>query len=140
LVFCCAARKSRCLFTVACLTVTVMLGGCGTVHDFLGMEARAGAAAPGPGPSVPARGSPVPTGAADILDSAPAGGRLDYRRPDGRPAAIELGGVYQSGLQVPCRIGRASPGRNLGDGPTAYAFCREGNRWYEMPPVVVSGY
>jgi hypothetical protein len=125
---------------VACLMVTVMLGGCQSAHDFLGLDGRAGTVAPQPGPSVADRGSPVAADAAQVLDSAPPGARLDFRRPDGRPAAVVLGGVHQSGLQVPCRIGRAGAGTGRGDGPAAYAFCRQGEQWYAMPPVVVSGY
>ena len=117
-----------------------MLGGGQTANDFLGMRATAGGATAGPSPSVPARGSPVTVAAAQMLDSAPTGGRLDYRLADGRPAAFVLGPLYQSGWEVPCRIGRVGVGASRGGGPTAYAFCRQGNLWYEMTPVVVSGF
>ena len=86
------------------------------------------------------RGVPVPAAAARVLDSAPVGGRLDYQPPDGRPAAVVLGGVFESGLQVPCRIGRVGPGGSGLNLPSSYAFCREGSQWYVMPPVVVSGF
>jgi hypothetical protein len=122
----------------ACVTVTVMLGGCGMARDYMGLEARAGAPAREAGPPSPARGSPVPPAAAQILDSAPAGGRLDYHLADGRRATFVLGASYQSGWQVPCRIGRVKA--DASNGPTAYAFCHQGDQWYAMTPVVVSGY
>jgi hypothetical protein len=106
-------------------------------RDFLGRDAEAEAPSPA-GPPVPTRGVPVPAAAGRVLDSAPDGGRLDYQLPDGRPAAFVLGGVFQSGLQVPCRIGRL--GGSGGEVSGTYAFCRQGDQWYAMPPVVVSGF
>ena len=121
---------------VACLVVIIMLGGCGTTRT----EAKTTASPPAPGvdQDVLTRGSPVPPAAAEVLSRTPAGGRFDYLAGDQRRTAFILGTEFQSGLQVPCRLGRVDP--ILGDGPTTYAFCRKGDRWYAMPPVVVSGY
>ena len=118
-----------------CLAATVVLGGC---HAFRS-EPRIEPAS-GPGPDLSARGTLVPAPAAGALDSAPTGGRFEYRLPDGRPVAVVLGGAYQSGLQVPCRLGRLSPGGSGPNAPPAYAFCRINNQWYQMAPVVVSGF
>jgi hypothetical protein len=123
---------------VVCLTVTLMLGGCSTARNFFGMDAQAWT--PSASPPVTGRGTPVAPAAGQILDSAPTGGRLDYQLPDGRPASFVLEAVYQSGLLVPCRVGRLGAGGGRGGGPNAYAFCRQGNQWYLMPPVIVSGF
>jgi hypothetical protein len=105
----------------------------------MGIETRDWASSQA-GPPVAIRGVPVPAAAGRVLDSAPTGGRLDYQLPDGRPAAFVLGGVFQSGLQVPCRVGRLGPGGSGGNVPGTYAFCRQGDQWYAMPPVVLSGF
>jgi hypothetical protein len=116
----------------------LVLGGCGTSGDWLGSGASADRPA-GIGVSPFSRARPVAAPVAAALDSSPNGARLDYA-VSGRPVSFTLGSVYQSGLQVPCRIGRLNGGGGRSDTPTTYAFCRDGNQWYEMPPVVISGY
>lgn len=113
----------------------VALGGCATGYRLWATDADAAAST---GPSVPAvasRGAPVPPPAAAVLEHAPAGARLAYRSPDGVPIDLILGPTYQSGLQVPCRMGRPGIGSDRG----AHVFCLQDNQWYAMPPVVISG-
>jgi hypothetical protein len=117
--------------------VILVLGGCGSRYAF--MPADAGAPAAPAVPAVESRGTPVPPQAVQVLESAPAGARLDYRQPNGAPVVAILGEMYQSGLQVPCRMGRSGGGSGRGDSPQAFVFCRHGNQWYAMPPVVISG-
>jgi hypothetical protein len=74
------------------------------------------------------------------LDSAPPGAHLDYYLSDNVPTAFVLSGTYQSGWRhLQCRLGRIETGAGMGGAPTVYVFCRQDGRWYEMPPVVVSG-
>lgn len=117
----------------ACFTVMVVLGACGAHHGEVVDVTPAVPAVP----AVPSRGNPLPPPAAQVLEHSPAGARLDYARPNGLPVAVILGPMYQSGLQVPCRIGR--PGIGGGARTDAFVFCRQGTEWYAMPPVVVSG-
>ena len=116
----------------ACLTVMFVLSGCGSHYEFWASEASNGAPAI---PAVVSRGSPLPPPTAQVLGQAPIGARLDYRQPNGAPVLLVLGAPYQSGLQVPCRIGRPGGGYR----PQVFVFCRQGDEWYAMPPVVVSG-
>ncbi len=139
LALCRAASKSRVLHAAACITVMFALGGCGMTGEFWTTDAGAAGAAAMPIPAVATRGSPVPPPAAQVLESAPAGARLDYQSPNGGAAVLVLGATYQSGLQLPCRIGRSGIGGGRGAAPGTYVFCRQDNRWYAMPPVVVSG-
>jgi hypothetical protein len=125
---------------IAVVVVAASLGGCASARDLFGFKAAADPAAATARPPILARGTPVPAAAADVLANAPAGGQFDYRLPDGRSVLLVLGAIYQSGLQVPCRIGRTSRAGGPGDGSAAYPFCRDGNQWYAMPPVVVSGF
>ena len=129
---CRAASRSRAIRVTACFTVMVALGGCGSRSTIVDTTPAVPAV-----PAVISRGSPVPPPAAQQLEHAPAGARLDYARPDGPPVAVVLGPMYQSGLQVPCRIGRPGPGGTAR--ADAFVFCRQGTEWYSMPPVVVSG-
>jgi hypothetical protein len=112
-----------------------VLGGCGSHHAFWEAEAGPGVPAAPAVPAVVSRGSPLPPPVAQVLEHAPTGARLDYRQPNGAPVAVVLGAPYQSGLQVPCRMGRPGGGYQA----EALVFCRQGNEWYAMPPVVVSG-
>jgi len=131
----CAEKGSHGLATAATIAAIAMLGGCGTIH-----WTAAQALAPDETAVEIARGHPVAPAAAQILASAPAGARLDYPF-NGRTVSFVLGGTYRSGAQLPCRTGRMD---NLGAGPvstpTVYAFCNSNGEWYEMNPVVVSGY
>ena len=68
------------------------------------------------------------------------GERLQYRTSDGRLVSLALGPVYSSARGVPCRLGRLDRIEPGVAAPTSYPFCRIDNRWYEMRPVVVSGY
>jgi hypothetical protein len=112
-----------------------LLVGCGA-RDSYPSEATAPT---GPAPSVATRGSPVPPDTAQLLNSAPAGARVNYRLSDGRGLSLALGPVYDSGMKVPCRLGRAGSGEPGSGNPTVYAFCRDGNQWYQTTPVVISG-
>lgn len=113
--------------------VGVVLVGCGTMsapgEPTASQQASASAA-----------GTPVAADAARILTNAPSGGQLTYRLLDGRTAVLVLGPIRQSGLGELCRVGRLSRSEVGEARPTAYAFCQRGDRWYEMTPVVVSGY
>jgi hypothetical protein len=121
----------------ACLLLVGMLQGCGAAHAVFGTHAPA--AAPQDVP-LPVRGTPVPPAVARALDVAPAGGRVDYPLAQGAQVSLVLGPLYQSAWAVPCRVGTVSGVGIAGGSPTAFAFCREGEQWHEMPPVVVSGY
>ena len=130
---CRAASRSRAIRVSACLTVMIALGGCGSRYS----EAVDVTPAAPAVPAVVSRGSPLPPPAAQVLEHGPAGARLDYAQPSGVPVAVVLGPPYQSGLQVPCRVGR--PRIGVGAKLDAFVFCRQGDAWYAMPPVVISG-
>jgi hypothetical protein len=134
LAFGCAARKARCVAMLSCITGAGFLVGCATNSP--AVVAPPGGGLPAPGPS---RDTAVPPDSARILANAPPGGRLRYRLLDGTPVVLVLGPVYESGLLVPCRVGHASGAGLTGDSPRDYVFCQQGDRWYAMPPVVVSG-
>ncbi len=136
-----AAVESRCFAATACVLFGVVLGGCAALRG-PAVPAAVEGAAPGSalGPTGPARGRPIASAAAQVLDTAPTGGRFRYRLADGRPASFALGPLFQSALGVPCRIGRVNPGDLRSAGPADYPFCQYHDRWYEMTPVVVSGY
>lgn len=120
--------------------LSVALAGCETANDGFDSSTVPGQnAGSSLGASAFSRARPVPAPAAATLEGGPSGARLDYVT-NGRSVSFTLGPIYQSGLQTSCRIGRARTGGGHGDAPTAYAFCRDGKQWYEMPPVVVSGY
>lgn len=118
------------------LALATMTAGCGG-QDF---SADTTAAPAGPPVSVSTRGVAVPPDIAQALSGAPAGARINYRLPDGRMLSLALGPSYESGLAVPCRIGRAAPGEEGGASPGGYAFCNSGSQWYQMNPVLMSGY
>jgi hypothetical protein len=129
-----AASKSSGFAAVGCIIGAALLAGCAMGPP---VEVVPNAGLPVPGPP---RDTPVPADGARLLTAAPNGARLDYRLIDGQPAVFVLGPIFQSGLSVPCRIGHLAGARVSSDSPTDYAFCRRGDRWYQMPPVVVSGY
>jgi hypothetical protein len=120
------------------VAASVVLAGCG-IMTASGGPTLSQQAGPGDSGAASAGGTPVTEDAARILNAA-ADGQLRYRLLDGRVAVLVLGPIQQSGLGEPCRIGRLSPGEVGAARPTAYAFCRHGDHWYEMTPVVVSGY
>ena len=131
----CAGKGSQGLATAAAIMAVAVLGGCGTIHWTVAQALGPDATAIEIG-----RGHPVAPAAARILASAPTGGRLDYPL-NGRTVSFVLGGTYQSGSQLPCRIGRLNDtGAGPASTPTVYAFCNRNGEWYEMNPVVVSGY
>lgn len=90
------------------------------------------------GPTSLQPGREVPASVAQTLNAAPPGGSLPYQLADGRPASFVLGPVFQSGRGVPCRVGRLNPREVRSGDPTEYPFCRQGDQWFEMTPVVVS--
>jgi hypothetical protein len=119
------------LAVVGWAVIVAALAGCGIVA--------------GPGtqtapPQPVSAGTPVTADTARILADAPTGGRLTYRLVGGFSAVLVLGPIQQSGLGEVCRIGRVNASEVGPARPTAYAFCRRGDQWYEMTPVVVSGY
>ncbi len=122
---------------IAGLLLAVALAGCAARFE-PGPSASGGQ--PEPAAATPADSTPVDAGASRILEAGSAGQRLRYRLADGREAWLVLGPIYQSSRGLPCRIGRMSTADTGNAGPASYPFCRWGDRWYEMKPVVVSGY
>jgi len=137
LILCFAGRQGRRLAMLPFVLLCAMLGGCGSDRWF--SASATPVIAPPPVPEA-SGGAPVPIDVGQQLERLPPGARLAYRAADGRPMTFELGPPYQSGRGLPCRIGRASLGATTGSVPTTYAFCRKGDQWFEMPPVVISGY
>ncbi len=90
--------------------------------------------------SAPEDATQVDPGVAQILEHGTAGERLQYQSADGRRLSLVLGPLYSSARGVPCRLGRASHLEAGGASPTSYPFCRLDNGWYEVKPVVISGY
>ena len=133
----CATGALRALASALVAVLGLALSGCAMVT-----AAVTPVAAPVPG-VVLATGSAqpgreVPANVAQTLDTAPPGGSLPYQLTDGRPASFVLGPVFQSGRGFPCRVGSINS-RTVGGGkPTEYPFCRQGDQWYEMNPVVIS--
>jgi hypothetical protein len=110
-----------------------MAGGC-AAPAFVG-TLSAGASAP-----AATDGSLVDSGLAPTLQNAVAGTTFDYRPVQGGEELLVLGPLYQSARGVPCRLGRLSPADFGSVSLNSYPFCRFGNDWYAMRPVVVSGY
>lgn len=121
------------------MALTVLLGGCGMSRDQFQSELEPGAAA-GVTQFTSFHATPVPPAIGHVLGTAPRGEPLDYQIAGGRTVGLVLGPPYNSGLGVPCRIGHVGVAGYADGAPTAYAFCHSGNQWYEMDPVVVSGY
>lgn len=133
----CAPGALRSLAPALGAVLGVALSGCGMIPT-----AATPVNGPAPelalGPTSVQPGREVPANVAQALSAAPPGGSLRYQLADGRPASFTLGAVFQSGRGVPCRVGQINP-REVGSGnPTEYAFCRQGDRWFAMTPVVVS--
>jgi hypothetical protein len=128
-------RASR--WRVVATTVALALSGCGGYSQTTSMGALVQGGAPG---SIPEDLKPVDSSTAQILEHGAAGDRLQYRSADGRQLSLALGPTYTSARGVPCRLGRlgridAGPAT-----PTSFPFCRLESGWYEVTPVVISGY
>jgi hypothetical protein len=97
---------------------------------------------PLPGWSLPAPtdATPVDPAQAQTLENAGAGASFRYPLARGGDGYLVLGPLYQSGRGVPCRLGRLGPSGIVSTTLNTYPFCRFGNQWYAMRPVVVSGY
>jgi hypothetical protein len=117
----------------ASLSLALALGGCagpaviGTVST--------GGPAPASTDAVP-----VDAALAQSLETAANGARVYYRLADGSEGVLIIGQLYPSGRGLPCRLGRVNspePGPTV---PSSYPFCRIGNQWFAMRPVVISGY
>lgn len=126
-----AARRR--LAAAASLLLSIACAGCGT-------PAVIGDTTPGEPPPVTTDTTPVGPEVAGILDGRTGGPELRYRLVNGIVARLELGPIYQSSRGPLCRIGHVSPAEAGNASPTGYPFCRIGNQWYAMRPVVVSGY
>ncbi len=117
----------------ASLSVALALGGCaepaviGTVST--------GAPAPSSTDAVP-----VDPALAQSLETAANGARVYYRLADGSEGVLIIGPLYPSGRGLPCRLGRVNPPEPGSTVPSSYPFCRIGNQWFAMRPVVISGY
>ena len=118
------------------LMLMLAVSGCGGYSQTTSME---GLAAPTPG-SAPENATPVDPGVAQTLEHGTAGERLQYKSAEGRQLSLVLGPIYTSARGVPCRLGRAGRVGASGASPTSYPFCRLDNGWYEVTPVVISGY
>jgi hypothetical protein len=128
-----AAPVRRRLAAAASLLLAVACGGCGT-------PAVIGELEPGGPPPETTDSTAVGPEVARILEGGSAGQSLRYRLVNGSEAIFVLGPIYQSSRGLPCRIGHVSPAEAGNASPTSYPFCRIGNQWYAMKPVVVSGY
>jgi hypothetical protein len=125
-------RRARFRSAVPSLTVAFALGGCAG-------PAVIGALPSGPSAPVATDAAPVDSSLARTLETATAGTTFGYRLVDGGEGSFVLGPLYQSGRGVPCRVGRLSPAEIAGVSLNTYPFCRFGDQWYAMRPVVVSG-
>jgi hypothetical protein len=131
------AREPRFRAWMVWSLLGLTLAGCGGGNDQHFFEVLSSQSA---GLPVAGRGQPVPPEVAQVLASASAGAPLEYRLASGNPVGFLLGPIYHSGAGTNCRVGRIRSGEGANGSPTAYAFCNLGNQWYEMNPVVVSGY
>jgi hypothetical protein len=115
------------------LALAAALGGCA------GPAVIGGLPAP-PLPPAATDGSPVDPALGQTLSTAGAGATFRYQVAGGGEGYFVLGPLYQSGRGVPCRIGRLSSAEIAGVTLNSYPFCRFGDQWYAMRPVVISGY
>jgi hypothetical protein len=126
-------RRGHLRLRAAAIALVLALGGCAGPAVIGGLP---GAALP----PVATDGAPVDPALGQTLATAGAGATFSYRLAGGGAGVFVLGPLYQSGRGVPCRIGRLSPAEVAGVNLNAYPFCRFGDQWYAMRPVVVSGY
>ena len=113
--------------------LVLVVGGCAA-------PAYVGTLPTGSSAPVATDGAPVDSGLAPTLEHAAAGATITYRPVQGGEERLVLGPLYQSARGVPCRLGRLSLAEVGGVTLNSYPFCRFGNEWYAMRPVVVSGY
>jgi hypothetical protein len=127
------ARRLRPRATVSLLSLAAALGGCAAPAVIGGLP---GAALP----PAPIDGAPVDPALGQTLSTAGAGATFRYRLAGGDEGYFVLGPLYESGRGVPCRLGRLSPAEIASASLNSYPFCRFGDQWYAMRPVVISGY
>ena len=117
----------------ASVLLVLVVGGCAA-------PAYVGTLPTGSSAPVTTDSSLIDSGLAQTLQNAAAGETLRYRLVEGSEEMLVLGPLYQSARGVPCRLGRLGPAEVGGATVNSYPFCRFGNDWYAMRPVVVSGY
>jgi hypothetical protein len=115
------------------LVFAIALGGCAA-------PAVIGTVSTGSPSPATTDATPVDPVLARSLEAAADGARIRHQLVNGVEGSLVIGPIYQSGRGVPCRLGRASPAEAGAATPISYPFCRIGNQWYAMKPVVISGY
>lgn len=127
------ARRRHPCAAASLLSLAAALGGCAGPAVIGGLPGA-------PLPPAPVDGEPVDSALGQTLSTAGVGATLRYRLAGGGEAYFVLGPLYQSGRGVPCRLGRLSPAEIASSSLNSYPFCRFGDQWYAMLPVVISGY